>query len=110
MIKLIDFRSSILFEENPANPSGPLIRKEILDEEMRFGTSYYVAPEVFLSDYDSKCDMWSLGCILYTLLAGIVPFDGKNDKEIIRKVRWGEYNLDVTELRNVSSDAKDLIK
>ena len=44
------------------------------------------------------------------MLSGIVPFDVKNDKEIIRKVRWGEYNLDIVELRNISSDAKDLIK
>ena len=49
LVKLIDFRSSISYEENPANPAGPPLRKEIVSEDIRFGTSYYVAPEVFLS-------------------------------------------------------------
>ena len=69
-----------------------------------------MAPEVFLSEYDSKCDMWSLGVILYLMLSGIPPFFGTNDKDIIKKVRWGEYDIEIDELSNVSLEAKDLIK
>jgi calcium-dependent protein kinase len=73
------------------------------------GTAYYIAPEVLSSEYDEKCDVWSIGVILYTMLAGRPPFDGKNELEIVKKVKLGYYSLDIKELENISNEAKDLI-
>ena len=75
-----------------------------------YGTAYYIAPEVLLSEYDEKCDLWSLGVILYILLSGQPPFDGKNDREIIKKVRTGYYSLDIDELSEVSYEGLDLLR
>lgn len=75
-----------------------------------FGTAYYIAPEVLKGDYNEKCDLWSIGVILYILLSGKPPFDGNDDKEIVNSVRIGTYSLSGPEWKNISSEAKDLIK
>lgn len=75
-----------------------------------FGTAYYIAPEVLTSEYNEKCDIWSMGVILYILLTGRPPFDGKDDKEILKKVRIGHYDINIPELKYVSKEAIDILK
>jgi calcium-dependent protein kinase len=56
-----------------------------------YGTAYYIAPEVLTGDYNEQCDMWSIGVILYVMLSGMPPFNGRTDKEIMAKVKVGRY-------------------
>lgn len=58
--------------------------------------SYYLAPEILNADYDERCDIWSLGVILYILLSAAPPFDGENDKEILKSVKTMKYDLNST--------------
>ena len=76
-----------------------------------FGTLGYVAPEVLQKQpYTFSCDVWSLGCIIYALLSGSLPFDHESQKETIRMTLHDKLVFDLPCWDNVSASAKDLIK
>ena len=51
-----------------------------------------------------------MGVVLYIMLSGKVPFPGESNKEIIENVLKGKFHFNHDEFKNVSEDAKDLIR
>ena len=51
------------------------------------GTPNYMAPEILLNEGHNKCvDFWSLGVIIYEMLAGIDPFNDEDPMKIYQKI------------------------
>jgi calcium-dependent protein kinase len=48
-----------------------------------------MAPEVIEGHYTDKCDIWSLGVVLYMLVSGQLPFNGYSKPEVYGKIRKG---------------------
>ena len=69
-----------------------------------------MAPEVLDGQYDSKCDTWSLGVLLYVFMSGYLPFQGENRNEVFYKIQHAKYHFDHKEFKSCSPQVLDLIK
>lgn len=93
-LKIIDFDTAAFF--------GPELYKDIQ------GTALYMAPEVVKGKYNEKCDLWSCGMILYILLSGQPPFDGREDS-IFKILKNVNIKTEGAHWESVSTEAKDLL-
>jgi len=86
-IKLVDF--GIAHDDRV--PSSP----EPLEGGSTFGTPAYMSPEQILGEpLDARTDIFSLGVVLYQLIAGVRPFDGPDTKSTAQRIRHsGPHSL-----------------
>ncbi|OMJ93397.1 hypothetical protein SteCoe_3639 [Stentor coeruleus] len=96
-IKIIDFGTALILNETGVKIKG------------NAGTVFYMSPEVFDGMYTVSCDMWSAGIIMYIMLSGYPPFDGKNNQEIMESIKQGSFSLTNNPWPNISDSAKALI-
>jgi serine/threonine protein kinase len=125
-IKICDFDlgSGIKFTTNVASPTAtPQLLTPV-------GSAEFMAPEVvelFVGEsnhYDKRCDLWSLGVIVYILLCGYPPFSGNCEEDcgwnrgencrqcqelLFESIQEGRFSFPESEWDDVSDEAKDLI-
>ncbi|XP_072463449.1 serine/threonine-protein kinase PLK1 [Notamacropus eugenii] len=71
------------------------------------GTPNYIAPEVLSKKGHSfEVDIWSIGCIMYTLLVGKPPFETSCLKETYIRIKKNEYSIP----KHISTVAASLIQ
>ena len=95
-------------------PGRPGFAKKVYEESSlttQCGTPGYVAPEILSHKpaYDVKCDIWSLGVIVFIVLGGYRPFRGTSEN-VMKQIRYGEYKFHEKYWSHVSEDAKALIR
>lgn len=57
------------------------------------GTPYYASPEVWRDEsYSLKSDIWSLGCVIYEMLALLPPFQANDMSQLYSRVQNGTYS------------------
>lgn len=93
-IKIADFGMAAL------QPQGSLLRTPC-------GSPHYASPEIVSGkQYDgARSDIWSCGIVLFALLAGYLPFDHDNVKDLLQKVILGRFDMP----QGFSNEAQDLL-
>jgi calcium-dependent protein kinase len=79
-------------------------------EKIKAGTTSFLPPEMASGEEFSsnpKLDIWSMGIILYLMVEGTYPFDGKNTKEIITSIL--RNRLEFNKKIKISQPLKTLI-
>ena len=99
-IKLLNFGSSSSLKNNPSN-----------DIPIK-NLPYYVSPEIINRKYNAKCDIWSIGVIMYEMLFGKKLFTGNNYNEVINCIKTKKIEFEINNINNsdLSDDSIYLLK
>ena len=96
-IKVIDFGEALFMPQ----------KNKMIDDIS--GTINYLSPELIRGQMIKEIDEWACGILMYYLLVGHPPFDGKAENEIFDSIIRKPLDLNIEELKNVSDECKDLI-
>ncbi|CAL9734886.1 serine/threonine-protein kinase Rad53p [Monosporozyma servazzii] len=61
------------------------------------------------NEYSSLVDMWSMGCLVYVILTGHLPFSGSKPKELYSNISRGSYHEGPLKDCRISGEARDFI-
>ena len=76
----------------------------------RLGSPLFMAPEILRQmPYDGRCDIYSLGCLLYNLLYGKNPYHETDINRLMMKIQLNKWSFPQG-INDVSKKTKDLIR
>lgn len=97
-VKLIDFGLCC-----PFRPGAKITRAA--------GTPYSVAPELVTApvSYDQRCDSWSAGVVMFIILSGQYPFNGKTKEELLHRIRKEPVSFKSPRWKKITKDCKTIL-
>ena len=91
-----DIKSANIFFSNGIAKLGDMNVSKVAEQGMcstQTGTPYYTSPEIWEGKkYGNKCDIWSLGVLLYEMCCLKMPFAASDFPSLYRKVLAGKYD------------------
>ena len=110
-LKVKNFASSKFFghmEQCNVIPIGAQNQNFANDPEV-LGNLNYFSPEFIEFGQESPAmDFWALGCILYFMLTGKEPFEGRSPQDVIHNIINNELE-ELDDDLNISEEAKDVL-
>ena len=102
-VKICDFKKALNVNEMTMND----IRKN-----KTAMTPCYTAPELFSENgiYSFKTDLWALGCIMYEMALGQVPFFEERVNKLIMKIINEEVNFNKKQFSQYSMEFMEVLK
>ncbi len=83
LVKVLDFGLAKLLDDDGARKKGQGEQIHLTEMGVPYGTATYAAPEQATGQkVDHRADIFSTGVLLYEMLAGIWPFQGKSSIEV----------------------------
>jgi len=88
-VKVLDFGIAKLTEQKVASDDHTVETTAVLQTRLGLvlGTAHYMSPEQARGQkVDARSDIWSLGVVIYEMIAGIPPFRGETPSDCIASI------------------------
>ena len=101
--RICDFKKALKKDE---------MTKEDIHKNKTAMTPCYTAPELFINDgeYSFKTDLWALGCIMYEMAVGQVPFFDTAVNNLIMKIINEDVNFNKKQFNKYSEEFMDVLQ
>ncbi|SCM02387.1 calcium-dependent protein kinase, putative [Plasmodium chabaudi chabaudi] len=74
------------------------------------GSPHYISPELIRKKYTLSSDIWALGVMVFFMLTGKYPFEGKDTQKVVDEILNKNINWKDKEFSSLSVEAIDFLK